>query len=411
MVAEAVQILPGYKTELTAELSSILSYWMKYAIDEEQGGFIGSLDNNNKAEKAAPKGIVLNSRILWTFSAAYRYAKKPEYLEMASRAYKYIVDHFIDRKYGGVYWSVDANGLPLDTRKQIYGLAFCLYGLTEYYKASGEKMALHLARDIFEQIEKNSFDKENGGYLEAFTRGWKLLDDLRLSEKDENEKKTMNTHLHIIEAYANLYTAWPDERVKERIKHLLDIFEQHFINPDTSHLNLFMDEKWVLKSTLVSYGHDIEAAWLLLECAGILDNEGYSNRFKEWGIKLAGAAAEGLDKDGGLWYEYDPAGNVMVKEKHSWPQAEAMVGFFQAYEITGDEKFLQCSAGAWEFVKEHIKDNKKGEWYWGVYEDYSAMNKEKAGFWKCPYHNSRACLEIIRRINSIINDGSLNSPL
>ncbi|HEY6504044.1 MAG TPA: AGE family epimerase/isomerase [Chitinophagaceae bacterium] len=397
-ITEAVHILPVYREELSAELSSILDYWIKYTIDEKNGGFIGSLDNDNNADPASPKGVVLNSRILWTFSAAYQYEKKQEYLDMASRAYKYIVNHFVDRKYGGVYWSVDSKGAPLDARKQIYGLAFCIFGLTEYYKASGERIALHLAKDIFEHIENNSFDKKNDGYLEAFTQGWKLIDDLRLSEKDDNEKKTMNTHLHIIEAYANLSSVCPDKRIKERIRQTLDVFEEYIIDKQTSHLHLFMDENWEVKSSLVSYGHDIEAAWLLLECAEIINDEECIQRFKDLSIKLADAAAEGLDKDGGLWYEYEPAKDHLIKEKHSWPQAEAMVGFFNAYQLTGNEKYLHYSANTWEFVKQHLKDNSNGEWFWGVYEDYSAMNKEKAGFWKCPYHNSRACLELIRRI-------------
>ena len=397
--AETVQILAVYRKELQDELSSILDYWMKHTIDVKQGGFIGKLDNDNIADPSAFKGVVLNSRILWTFSAAYQLSKKQEYLDVATRAYQYIVDHFIDRKYGGVYWSVDSKGSPLDARKQIYGLAFCIYGLAEYNKASGERIPLHLAKDLFEKIEQYSFDKKKGGYFEAFTQGWKPIDDLRLSEKDDNEKKTMNTHLHIIEAYANLSSVCPDPGIKERIRHLLGVFEQYIISNNTSHLNLFMDENWTVKSPLISYGHDIEAAWLLLECAEILHDENYTRQFKELSIKLADAAAEGLDKDGGLWYEYNPAKDQWIKEKHSWPQAEAMVGFFNAYQLTNDEKYLYYSFNAWEFVKQHIKDNSKGEWFWGVHEDYSVMNKEKAGFWKCPYHNTRACMELIRRIN------------
>ena len=287
---------------------------------------------------------------------------------MASRAYYYIVDHFIDRKYGGVYWSVDNNGSPLETRKQIYGLAFCIYGLAEYYKASDDRIALHLAKDLFNKIEEYSYDKLKGGYLEAFTQGWKPMDDMRLSEKDDNEKKTMNTHLHIIEAYANLATVCPDRRIKEKIRHLLDVFGKYFIDRETSHLHLFMDENWNVRSSLISYGHDIEAAWLLPESAAVLNDEEIIHWLNELSIKLADAAAEGLDNDGGLWYEYDPATSHLVREKHSWPQAEAMVGFFNAYQLTGNEKYLYYSLNSWEFVKRHIKDNDKGEWFWGVME-------------------------------------------
>ena len=392
-----IPVSPALRTEIADELSSILEYWMLNAVDIKQGGFWGSVDNDNKPDLEACKGVVLNSRILWSFSAAYNHEKKQAYLDIASRAYRYIVDHFIDRKYGGVYWSVNNKGEMLNGRKQIYGLAFCIYGLTEYYKATQEDMALHLSQNLFRQIEDNSRDKKEGGYFEAFTQGWKPAEDLRLSEKDNNEKKTLNTHLHIIEAYVNLYSAWPDEKLLHGIKDLLDIFEKRFIDANTSRLHLFMDEHWNSKSSLVSYGHEIEAAWLLLECAETTDDKDYINRFKEISVRLTDAAAEGLDRDGGLWYEYDADKDELIKEKHSWPQAEAMVGFMNAYQLTGDERYLQWFANAWQFVKSHIRDHENGEWFWGVHEDYSIMQKEKAGFWKCPYHNSRACMEILKR--------------
>lgn len=392
-----ITIFPALRTEISDELSAILEYWILNAIDTKHGGFWGSVDNENKPDPEACKGVVLTSRILWTFSAAYNFDKKPAYLTIASRAYRYIVDHFIDRKYGGAYWSVNNKGEMLNGRKQIYGLAFCLYGLTEYYKVTQEDMALHLSQNLFRQIEENSHDKRAGGYFEAFTQGWKPVDDLRLSEKDTNEKKTLNTHLHIIEAYANLYTVWKDEKVLHGIKHLLDMFSRHFIDPVTSRLLLFMDEHWKSKSSLVSYGHEIEAAWLLLECAELSGDRDYFNRFREISVRLTDAAAEGLDRDGGLWYEYEADKDELIKEKHSWVQAEAMVGFLNAYQLTSDEKYLQYFSSVWEFVKRHIKDHKSGEWFWGVKEDYSIMQKEKAGFWKCPYHNSRACMEILKR--------------
>jgi len=409
IAAETITVLPRYRTEVSDELSSILEYWIKNTIDEKEGGFLGKIDNNNIADPLASKGVVLTSRILWTFSAAYLRYREQVYLDMASRAYRYIVDHFIDRKYGGVYWSVDNKGTMLDGRKQVYGLAFCIYGLTEYYKAAKDDVALHVAEDLFNHIEKNSFDQANGGYLEAFTRGWKLIDDMRLSAKDENEKKTANTHLHIAEAYANLYTVSPSEKLKERIKHLLDVFEQYIVNDKSPHLNLFMDESWNVKSSLISYGHDIEAAWLLLDCAEAIGNAGYISRFKEISIRLADGAADGLDNDGGLWYECDPSKDEsdscrMVEEKHSWPQAEAMIGFMNAYQLTGNERYLHHSIRSWEFIKQYIKDNSKGEWFWGVNADYSIMQNEKAGFWKCPYHNSRACMEMMKRITTEINN-------
>jgi mannobiose 2-epimerase len=403
MIASSVDILTSYRREVEGEIENILGFWVKHTLDKKGGGFIGSLDNDNLVDPTAAKGIVLNSRVCWAFSAGYARTGNAKYLEMASIACKYILERFIDPVHGGVYWSVDHAGKPMETRKQVYGLAFGIYGLTEYFKVSRDKNALEAALSLHELIERHSFDSEQGGYLEAFTRDWQIIDDMRLSEKDDNEKKTMNTHLHIIEAYANLYEVSPGEGLKDSIRHLLDVFMQHFIDPHTFHLRLFMDENWNTRSTLVSYGHDIEAAWLLLDCAEKINSAGYIQRYRGLSLQVSTAAAEGLDADGGLWYEYDPSREFLVREKHSWPQAEAMIGFFNAWQLTGNEKWLKHSMNAWNFVKQYIKDDDRGEWFWGVYADYSLMQKEKAGFWKCPYHNSRACLELMRRIDQIKN--------
>jgi cellobiose epimerase len=393
------RLLLRYRQELADELQSILAYWAGNTVDEQQGGFYASIGNNNIPDRTAPKGVVLNSRILWTFSAGYRFTGDRSHHLLATRAFEYIIDHFTDAEHGGVFWSVDHRGKMQEGRKQVYGLAFCIYGLAEYYKATTNETALDVARQLFALIEQHSHDKEKGGYIEAFTREWQAIPDLRLSEKDENERKTMNTHLHIVEAYAGLYRVWPDESLRERIIGLLKIFDTYIIDQKNHHLHLFMDDNWTVKSSLQSFGHDIEAAWLLQECAEIIDWKEYTGHFKKLAIQLADAALEGWDDDGGLWYEYEPRSSHWIKEKHSWPQAEAMIGFFNAWQLTGDEKYLHYSVRSWDFVKRYLKDNLHGEWYWGVYGDHSLMDKEKAGFWKCPYHNSRACMEVIRRIN------------
>ena len=389
-----------YQDELKQELDSILTYWTNRTIDNSYGGFVGRIDENEETDHIAPKGLVLNSRILWTFSAAYNHTKNEIYLHIAYRAFSFITTHFRDTEFGGVYWTVDAEGRPLDKRKQIYGLAFCQYGLTEFYKATKNDEAKEFAIDLFNIIEKHSFDTINLGYLEAFTQDWKELGDLRLSKKDDNEKKTMNTHLHVIESYTNLFRIWPSPKVKIQIQNLLKVFHNHIINQKTYHLNLFFDENWIVKSDLVSYGHDIEAAWLLLEAAEVITDHRWIEIFKQISIKITEAAIEGLDKNGGLWYEYMPAQDHLVTEKHWWPQAEAMVGLFNAYQITRNNKYLALSIQTWRFVKKHIKDNKFGEWIWGVEADNLPMKgQDKVGFWKCPYHNSRACIEIMNRID------------
>jgi len=397
----SAEMLKKYKVELRQELDDILEYWINNVVDRTNGGFYGSVSNNNVQDELADKGVVLNSRILWAFSAAADFTENSHYKEAATRAFEYIQQYFIDQQYGGVYWSVDSKGKMLDGKKQIYGLAFCIYGLVEYYKLTGNETALALAKKIFQKIELYSHDTINGGYTEALTRNWKPIEDLRLSEKDNNEKKTMNTHLHIIEAYTNLYTVWPEIFLREKITNLLAIFEKHFLDKSNYHFKLFFTEEWESKSRLQSFGHDIEASWLLYQCAEISGNEMCIDKFRKIVLPVAAAAATALDSDGGMWYEHDPANGLLVKEKHSWPQAEAMIGFFNAYQLSGDEKYLWLSIDSWQFVKKHIKDNANGEWFWGVEEDYTIMQKDKAGFWKCPYHNVRACIEISKRISSI----------
>jgi mannobiose 2-epimerase len=395
-----MNFLDAYKKETEAELLSILSYWMQYAIDDNSV-FFGKVNNNNIADKNAPKGAVLNARILWAFSAAYIHLKEAKYLNVATNAFEYLQKHFIDKQFGGVFWTVDFEGNLLDGKKQVYALAFCIYGLSEYYAASKNEEALALALNLYNEIEAHSYDAINKGYFEAFKRDWQDADDMRLSTKDANEKKTMNTHLHIVEAYANLYGVYKNENLRNKIIELLELFNAHFIDTKTFHLKLFFDEAWNEKPGVISYGHDIEAAWLLLQCAEIIQHELWINVYKDYAIKISDAATEGLDKDGGLWYEFDTSSQTLIKEKHWWPQAEAMIGFFNAYQITNDERYLQHSINSWKFIMAHLKDNKNGEWFWGVKEDYSVMaNEDKVGLWKCPYHNSRACFEIIKRINN-----------
>ncbi|MBS1596828.1 MAG: AGE family epimerase/isomerase [Bacteroidetes bacterium] len=389
-----------FRNELQRELRDILNYWMRFAPDDTHGGFYGSIDNNNNPILEAEKGVVLNARILWTFSAAYNETGEREYIRFAERAFQYIVSHFVDENFGGVYWTVNYNGEKLNDRKQIYGLAFCIYGLSEYYRAANNKLALDLAVKLFWLIEYHAYDQKQKGYFEAFTREWKPIADLRLSAKDANEKKTMNTHLHIAEAYASLYKVWPDKKLKQQIETLLEIFAHHIVDDKKHHLHLFFDENWNVKSDIISFGHDIEAAWLLQQIAETIHHPGWMTTMRSLGVKIADATVEGLDEDGGLNYEIDKG--QIISQKHWWPQAEAIIGFFNAFQSTGDDKYLHHSLKSWDFIKKYIRDEKNGEWFWGVYDDHSLMmGYDKAGFWKCPYHNSRACMELLQRTESV----------
>ncbi len=393
-------IVKQLKTELTTELDSILNYWTKHTLDTQNEGFIGQIDFNDHLIANAEKGAVLNSRILWTFSSSYQVTKKENHKKIAERAFDFLSKYFYDAEFGGLFWSINVDKTPKDTKNQIYALAFAIYGLTEYYAISKDEKALEIAKNLYFKIQEHSYDPINKGYLEAFTRNWQPIEDLRLSDKDANEKKTMNTHLHIIEAYANLYKVWKDETLRKNSIELLETIENHFINTETGHLRLFFDENWIEKPDVISYGHDIEAAWLLLQCAEILEEENLVANYRKHAVQIAEVTKEGLDTDGGLWYEFDPEKNELIAEKHWWVQAEALIGFYNAYQLTGNENYLEIVFKNWKFIKKHILDLKNGEWFWGIYRDYSLIQKDKAGFWKCPYHNSRACLELIKRIKT-----------
>lgn len=386
------------KNKAEKELQNILEYWAKNMLDERNGGFIGEINHLDSKNILADKGSVLNARILWTFSAAYDLTKNPEYLNLAKRAFFYIKNYFFDKEFGGIFWTLYHNGAPKDTKNQIYALAFTIYGLSEFYKIYKNEEALEMAQNLFYQIELHSRDTQKRGYLEAFTRNWEEIEDLRLSEKDANEKKTMNTHLHIVEAYANLYLVWPNQKLKEAIKEILEIVDLHFIDKNKNHLKLFFDENWVEKEDVISYGHDIEAAWLLQWCAEAIQDLELIETYKKHAVHFAESTKEGIAEDGGLWYEFDPKEKKIIAEKHWWPQAELWIGMINAWQITQNKEFLTITEKNFEFVEKYIIDHRKGEWIWGIREDYTPILKDKAGLWKCPYHNSRACIELIKRL-------------
>ena len=403
-VSEETRVrLNEYYKEAKNELDNILNYWIHNTHDAINGGFVGRIDEDNVKYPEAPKGAVLNSRILWAFAAAYKVTQNAEHLYLSRTAFNYIANNFIDAQYGGIFWSLDATGRPLDTKKQIYAQAFAIYGCCAYYEVSHNEAAKETAIELYKAIEHYSFDAVHGGYLEAFTRTWKLMGDMRLSAKDANEKKTMNTHLHVLEAYSSLYKIWPDESLRQQIKNLLRNFTEHIIDPLSGHLKLFFDEAWNSKPGIVSFGHDIEAAWLLQEAAKTISDLPIEEDIKVVSQKIARAAIEGLDTDGGLWYEYDPGNNHFIKEKHWWVQAEAMVGFFDQWQRTANPEYLERSIKSWQYTRDFIKDKMNGEWLWGRNENGEIMShQDKVGIWKCPYHNSRACIELINRINNLI---------
>lgn len=378
--------------------NNILRYWIDKVTDKEHGGYYGRVDGHDHVHPEAEKGAILNGRILWAFSAAYRVMKNKEYLDAATRAKDYILNHFIDKEYGGVYWSLDCEGKPLDTKKQTYAIGFVIYGLSEYARATGDKQALDAAIKLYHGIEAHAYDAVNGGYVEALTREWNPIADMRLSDKDENGAKTMNTHLHVIEPYTNLYRVWPSKELHESIHRLLDVFTDKLYNKETHHLDLFFDNAWHGRRNIESYGHDIEATWLLWETALVLGEDDVKAKLGPIVVDLAKAADEGLQPDGSMIYEHWKDTGKTDRQRQWWVLCENVIGHVNLYQYFNDASALKVAKDCWTFIDKHLVDHVNGEWHWAV-DDNGKINldDDKAGFWKCPYHNSRMCLEIIER--------------
>ena len=404
-----IEELKRYQSEVENEIkTNILPFWAYKTPDKENGGFYGLILNDLTVDPSAPKGSVLCSRILWTFARAYTAFGDDLYLDRASLAYKYLTDYFIDDRFGGVYWKTDHKGKPIETKKHIYAQAFAVYALAEFYRAANSAESLRLAKDIFYKIEKFGSEKQYGGYYDAFNRDWSPAEDMRLGEGDMNAPKTMNTNLHILEAYTNLLLNWNDSDLRNSSKNLIMVIVNHIIDYSSCHFKLFFKKNWEVLSDTVSYGHDIEGSWLMVEAAEILGEESILKDIKDISLKMADAAyKDGVAPDGGLWYEGDSKG-ITKFNSDWWPQAEAMVGFLNAYQISSREEFLQVSLNSWDFVKKYIIDKHYGEWFWSVDKGRNVNDKlEKVGIWKCPYHNARACIEVSKRLNKIINDQNL----
>ncbi|MBQ8046694.1 MAG: AGE family epimerase/isomerase [Prevotella sp.] len=377
---------------------NILKFWLERMTDQRNGGFYGRIDGSDRLYEKADKGAVLNARILWSFASAYRVLGKEAYKEAAVRAKDYFVSHFIDPVNGGVYWSVDYLGNPKETKKQTYAIGFAVYGMSELYRATGDKEALEVAKRLFEDIEKHAFDEAHPGYIEAMTCDWMPVSDMRLSDKDENAAKTMNTHLHVLEPYTNLFRVWKDERLEQRLRMLIRIFTDRLLNKQTRHLDLFFTNDWKGRRNLESYGHDIEAAWLLTEALEVLGDEQLSAETMPIVRQIALASEEGLCPDGSMIHEMNVSTGETDMARHWWVQCECVIGELNHYQHFGDEIARQRAVACYRYILDRLVDSEHGEWHWSIMPD-GTVNREddKAGPWKCPYHNTRMCLEIIER--------------
>ena len=416
------------RTEMREVLeNNILRFWTDNMQDTANGGFYGRMDGEMTLHREAEKGAILNARILWSFAAAYRVLGRQAYLDIATRAKEYIISNFIDATYGGVYWSVDYKGHPTDTKKQFYAIGFTIYGMSEYARATGDREALDYAIALFECIEEHAFDHKHNGYIEACTRDWQQIADMRLSELDANYPKSQNTHLHIIEPYTNLLRCIKEmqaattcsyvpilgsvlpvdivvpietqARIEGALRNLIHIFTDRILNPETHHLDLFFEMDWTRGAgRLESYGHDIECSWLLHEAALVLGDRQVLEKVEPIVREVAKASEKGLCPDGSMIHEANLDTGHTDNDRHWWVQAENVVGWLNIYQHFGDDRALQRADACWQYIKQNLIDYEHGEWFWSRHGDGTLnMDDDHAGFWKCPYHNSRMCLETIER--------------
>ncbi|MEZ5070127.1 MAG: AGE family epimerase/isomerase [Bacteroidales bacterium] len=372
--------------------SNILPFWERHAPDP-RGGFYGTLGNDGTPVPGDPKGGVLNARILWTFSRAYELFGKEEYRALADRAQAYFLRHFIDPEFGGTYWSVRADGSPLDTEKQTYGIAFGIYGLAAHSQATGSEESLQAAIGLYRTLEAHAFDPVNGGYVESFTRDWQTPERFGY-DGEGTATKTMNTHLHVLEAYTQLYRVWPDAGLERQLRAVVDLFLNRILDRETWHQRLFLTDDWVNLEHIDSYGHDMELSWLLPEAAEALGDEPLIREIRAIALHLVDTQMrEGWNKDGSLLYERKDG--QVTGGLEWWPQAESVVGFFHAWQISADPRYLEAADKTWTWIRENLVDEEYGEWYGGLGPDGRPNTRRpKVNLWKCPYHNSRMAFEL-----------------
>lgn len=398
--AEIAEYARRAETELR---DNILPFWLQHARDTKRGGFFGEIDGGLKVKTEAPRGALLTARVLWTFSAAYRRYRAPEYRAMARWAYDDLQARFWDQQHGGVYWMVSADGVPKDERKVAYVQSFAIYGLSEYFRATGERAALDQAIELYRLLDRHGHDRKHGGYLEEFKRDWTVSRQRGRfgSAMGSAGQKSQNTHLHLLEAFTNLYRAWPDPQLKRDLREVAELMLDRVLDPATDHLRLFLKEDWSPVSDEISFGHDIEFSWLIMEAVETLGDPALIARARAEAVKIAAVTLQqGVDPDGGVLGEADPKG-LTVTFKEWWPQAEAAVGFLNAFQLEGDQTYFAASQRTWRFIESTLVDRARGEWLHGVSRDGRRKSTLKVGFWKCPYHNGRACLELVSRLESL----------
>lgn len=387
------------------ECFAIADWWLTYSVDKENGGFYGQVAHDNIPLKTAPKCIILNARILWFFSEVARFSGDEAYKQAAQRAYEYLLEHFFDRVHGGFLWEVSAEGELLNGRKQIYAQAFAIYALSAYFDLTHESAALDLAYATFSLVESNAKDPVLGGYFEAYSQAWGSIEDVRLSAKEDNSPKTMNTHLHVLEAYTALNKSVRHHPhygapVQTALEDLLTIFSQRVVDQSSGHVRMFMGEDWRDRSHAYSFGHDIETSWLMLEAMKSLAADDLTPDHLALVKNLARVSLRnGLRDDGGMGDLFDLK-DQSFNDTCWWVQAEAMVGFVTMWSMGEGDQYLTAAENIWQYVQKHHFDYDYGEWYWfSKYDQDPRASEYKVGAWKAPYHNGRAMMQLYKLLS------------
>ncbi|MDE7186661.1 MAG: AGE family epimerase/isomerase [Lachnospiraceae bacterium] len=373
----------------------IIPFW-KGLRDDVHGGYYGYMDYDLKVDRQAVKGCILNSRIIWFFANACLTLGDKSLLEEARHGYEFMKEYCVDREKGGVYWSVAYDGVPEDTTKHTYNQAFSIYALSSYYDASGDQEALDTAFALFHIIEERCMDEI--GYKEAFDRDFREIENDKLSENGVIAQKTMNTLLHVFEAYTELYRVSGDGKVKERLRWILDTFADKVYNPKLHRQEVFFDREMNSILDLHSYGHDIETAWLIRRGTDIIGEKAYEEKMLPIILDLTREVYEKAFDGHSLANECEKG--VVDQTRVWWVQAEAIVGFLNACALSPEHtEYLEAAKAEWTFIKEHLVDQREGsEWFWDVNSKGEAVSgKPIVEPWKCPYHNGRMCFEVIRR--------------